>query len=234
LVNEHFGTIGGATLIVWLLIGAMASIPAIGGMLAMLFYGPLLAGLFMVFLKLIREGVASPTDVFTLTRDNAAQLVVTGLLTALLTQLAVLCFCLPAIYLQIAWLFSLPLVADCSMSAWEAMELSRRTANRHWFALFALFILAFLPYVVFNSYTLARETNDAVPYVKKAWVAAQDIITSGNPNDAELTKIRKEIEDLQRSYSSWHLIGRFLLLISLPFGVGSLAFVYEDLFGRKK
>src|SRR6185436_15394437 len=154
LVGQHFGTVASASIIVWLVFTAAAYMPCVG-VLSMLFYGPLFGGLYMMFLKLIREGEASPGDMFALTRETAMPLMLTGLVSLLLVQFGLLC-CLPGIYLQVAWLFSLPLVADRRMGFWDAMELSRRAATRHWFKVFALCILAFLPYVVFSSYMLSR------------------------------------------------------------------------------
>src|SRR3954470_12412464 len=69
LVAQHFGTIASASLLVWLLYTAMMYVPC--GVLTMLFYGPLFGGLYMLFIKLIREGDASVGDLFSLTRDKA-------------------------------------------------------------------------------------------------------------------------------------------------------------------
>jgi hypothetical protein len=232
LVGQHFGTVASATLIVWLAFTAAAYMPCLG-ILSMLFYGPLFGGLYMLFLKLIREGEASPGDMFALTRESAMPLMITGLVSLLLVQFGLLC-CLPGVYLQVAWLFSLPLVADRGMGFWDALELSRRTATRHWFKLFALCILAFLPYVVFSSYMLTREINDLSPYSKKLMAVLNDAISTGAPNEQAIKTILEDVNTVERSYASWAFFRQLLLLISIPLGIGSLAFVYEDLFGRKK
>ena len=146
----------------------------------------------------------------------------------------VLLCCLPSIYLHIAWLFSLPLVTDRRMGFWDAMELSRGVATRHWFKIFGLCILAFLPFVVFSCYTMSHEAADVWPYATKLWTTMMNMAAAGNPNQPEIQKILDEIEAVQRGYGTSALIGQLVLLISIPFGIGSLAFVYEDLFGRKK
>jgi len=234
LVGQHFGVVAAASLMVWMAFTAMLYAPCYG-VLAMLFYGPLFGGLYMLFLKLIREGDASPADLFVLTRESALPLMMTGLVSLILTQIATVCFCLPGIYLQIAWLFSLPLVADRGLGFWDALETSRRAATRHWFKLFALFLLSFLPFVVFHFYLIARESADISPYLQKLIAVIRDALASGGPpNQAEVQKIAVEIDAVQRAYGPWTLVRQALLLVSLPFGVGSLAFVYEDLFGRKK
>jgi hypothetical protein len=233
LVSEHFGTVFGATFMVWLAFTAAMYAPCFG-MLAMLFYGPLFGGLYMFFLKLIREGDAAPSDVFALTAPSALPLMTTGLLSLILIQIGTLACLLPGIYLLIAWLFSLPLVADRGLSFWDALETSRRAATRHWFKLFALFILAFLPFMGFHLYLRARESIDMMPSIEKLIAMFQTILNGATPNQAEIQKIGHEMEEVQRTYGGWRLFRQFLLLISLPYGIGSLAYVNEDLFGPKK
>jgi hypothetical protein len=264
LVGQHFGVVAAASLMVWMAFTAMLYAPCYG-VLAMLFYGPLFGGLYMLFLKLIREGDASPGDLFVLTRESALPLMMTGLLTMILPQLVtflwsalllggasciwvaahhvaewsvwlllVLCM-IPGVYLQVAWIFGLPLVADRGMGFWEALGSSRRAVTGHWFKIFALLILAFLPFVAFHAYLLSRESVDVAPQAHKLFNVVRDAVSSGGaPNQTEIQKIAHEIDDIERSYSLWKFIRQCLLLVSLPFGVGSLAFVYEDLFGRKK
>jgi hypothetical protein len=233
LVGEHFGTVASASLLVWLIFTAMMYFPCFG-LLPMLFYGPLFGGLYMFFIKLIREGDASPGDMFTVTREAAMPLMLCGFISLLLVQISVLLCCLPSIYLQIAWLFSLPLVVDRRMDFWSAMELSRRVATRHWFKLFGLCVVAFLPFVVFYSYMFTRETGDLWPYLKQVQALFIDMFSTGVPKEAELKRVFEQINEVEGSYSTWALIRQVLFLISMPLGIGSLAFVYEDLFGRKK
>jgi hypothetical protein len=228
LVNEHFGTVFGATFLVWLLFTIAMYAPCLG-MLAMLFYGPLFGGLYLFFLKLIREGDASPGDVFGLTANSAMPLMTTGLLSLILIQIGSACI-LPGIYLLIAWLFSLPLVADRGLSFWDALETSRRVATRHWFKIFGLFIFAFLPFIVFHIYFSIREGIDLVPHL----VAGYDKFVSGSLTNAAIERISRDMLEVKISYNGWRLFRQFLLLISLPYGIGSLAYVYEDLFGPKK
>jgi hypothetical protein len=233
LVNEHFGTVFGATFLVWLLFTIAMYAPCLG-MLAMLFYGPLFGGLYMFLLKLIREGDASPGDVFGLTAHSAMPLMTTGLLSLILIQLGTLACVLPGIYLLIAWVFSLPLVADRGLSFWDALETSRRAVTRRWFRIFGLFIFAFLPFIVFHLYLRTRESIDLMPHIEKIVAMMQQIFAGGTANHAELQKIGSDMQEVQLSYSGWRLFRQFLLLISLPYGIGSLAYVYEDLFGPKK
>jgi len=48
---------------------------------------------------------------------------------------------LPGIYLSIAYVFTLPLIADKNMTVWEAMEFSRKSVTKHWFKVFGLLFL---------------------------------------------------------------------------------------------
>lgn len=233
LVGEHFGVVFASTLLVWLVMTAPLLVPC-AGLLTPLFFGPLYGGLFMVFLKLIREGDASPNDALALTRERALPLMLAGLVFQILTALgAYLCCFLPGIYLYIAWLFGIPLVADRGMGFWEGLEASRRVITRQWFRVFGLFLLSFLPVVVFSLYLAGRLGADIWPHAQELWQSATRA-TEGAIDEAEMRKILLEIEGVERGYMTWQFMKQILLLISLPLGIGSLAFVYEDLFGRKR
>jgi hypothetical protein len=242
LVGQHFGVVFGATLMVWLvftilmLAGLLGREAGFMGLIAsMMFYGPLLGGLFMVFLKLIREGNATPADMFTLTRDRALPLVLAGFVMLILTEVATICCCgIPGIYLQIAWLLALPLIADRGAGFWEGMEASRRVVTRHWFKVFAVVVVSFLPWLVFHVYMMARMGSDLAPAFQKLMNIVREAQSTGTPNQAAVRRFLEEWQTVGSAYVPWILIKQFLLLISLPFGIGSLAFVYEDLFGRKK
>lgn len=64
-----------------------------------------------------------------------------ALLIYILTVIGFVLLILPGIYLSIAYIFTLPLIADKGMNVWEAMELSRKTVTKHWFKVFGLFLL---------------------------------------------------------------------------------------------
>lgn len=48
---------------------------------------------------------------------------------------------IPAIYLGISWMFTLPLVADKGLAFWPAMQLSRKRTGQHWWTIFGLSLL---------------------------------------------------------------------------------------------
>ncbi len=64
-----------------------------------------------------------------------------GILIYIMTIIGFVLLILPGIYLSIAYVFTLPLIADKGMDVWEAMELSRKSVTKHWFKVFGLFFL---------------------------------------------------------------------------------------------
>ena len=48
---------------------------------------------------------------------------------------------IPAIYLSISWMFSLPLIIDKQMEFWPAMSASRRMVAKHWWLVFGLMVV---------------------------------------------------------------------------------------------
>jgi hypothetical protein len=48
---------------------------------------------------------------------------------------------IPAIYLSISWIFSLPLIIDRRMEFWPAMGASRRMVGKHWWMVFCLMVV---------------------------------------------------------------------------------------------
>lgn len=231
LVSEQFGTIFGACLLVWMAVTALQFFPyGIGGIIVMILKGPLYGGLFLVFLKLIRTGEASPADVFAFSSQNTLMLIVTGIVATLLSEIGMICCFLPGIYLQIAWLFAIPLVADRGLNFWEGLESSRRAITPHWFSFLGLFFISLLPVVVFDIYAMYRIFSDLVPHVMEFIKTT----AGGQPSPAQIQQFQTEIIAVVNPYGWWLLVKQALLLISMPLGIGSFAFLYEDLFGRKR
>jgi hypothetical protein len=104
--------------------------------------GPLMGGLYNYYLKLMRGQPADLGDAFAGFGSAFGPLVLAHVVSGVLTGLGFLCCILPAIYLGVAWKFTLPLVIDKRMGFWEAMELSRKVVTRQWWLLFALFLVA--------------------------------------------------------------------------------------------
>ena len=101
----------------------------------------LMAGLFKYFLKLLRNESAGIGDAFSGFGPHTGQLILLSLVQMVLVILGY-CLCIiPGIYLSVAWYFAIPLVIDRGMNFWEAMELSRKMVNKHWFMVFACMLV---------------------------------------------------------------------------------------------
>ncbi len=63
------------------------------------------------------------------------------ILQTVLITIGFLLLILPGIYLAIAYMYAMPLVAEKRLGAWRAMEVSRRALTRVWFHFFGLILL---------------------------------------------------------------------------------------------
>jgi uncharacterized membrane protein len=69
-------------------------------------------------------------------------------IVTLFTTLGILAFIIPGIYFAIAYLYTLPLIADKEMSVWSAMELSRKSITKQWFRFFGLGLVSFIIIII--------------------------------------------------------------------------------------
>src|SRR5581483_621984 len=134
------------------------------------------------------------------------------------------------LYLFVAWSFAIPLVADKQLGFWDAMELSRQVATRHWFQLAFLLILSFLPFIVFAVYADILSLNFMYSMIH------------GGHFDPNLwmkdpAEFFKQVDNLGRlfaeKYSYLALIQLALLFLVQPFAKGSLMCAYEILFNPR-
>lgn len=130
LVVNHF----------WLFVGAAAVLYVIN-YAAPILVGVTHGGLYLLALKLIRGQKAEFTDVFGGFSDLFLQLLLVGIVAGLLTAVGFFFCVIPGIYLAVAWLFAIPLVADKRLDFWPAMEVSLRVVNRDWWQFFLLVLL---------------------------------------------------------------------------------------------
>ena len=104
-------------------------------------YAILMAGLFKYFLKMIRGEHPGVGDAFAGFGPSIGQLILLSLVMNVLTIIGYALCLVPGIYLAVAWFFSVPLVIDKQMGFWQAMELSRKMVNKHWFLMFAFLLV---------------------------------------------------------------------------------------------
>ncbi len=166
LVKSNLGISVGATFLVMLCNQAAGFLPIIGILISLLVQGPLIGGLYLFFLKMIRGESPSLGDAFSGFSKGFWRLCGTFLLMALLIYVwfipaAVFFFAMPhsqqfgsgfwvllafgivaVFYLGIAFAFALPLAADLELGPWDALRVSRRVVSMKWFSIFGLVFVA--------------------------------------------------------------------------------------------
>jgi len=213
LLRGSSGLLVGAAAIVWAINVALAFLPLVGGIAAFLLYPVLHGGLYLVFLRRLRGEPTGINDVFAGFSSRFAPLLLTGVVSGLLAALGYFCCFLPGLYLQIAWLFAVPLVADKGMDFWAAMELSRKWVTRHWFKVFGLLLLLYLPFLLFNVFVFFRVMHITL-----------ELASSGPPTLQQMVELLTRLTPLI-------LCSHVILLLILPFATAVLMSVYESLFG---
>ena len=211
LLKNNFGLLVGATLLNGLA-QTVANVIPFGGLIV---NGALMGGLYLLFLKRIRGQSATVGDAFSGFSLCFVQLLLTALVAGVLQAFGFLFCFLPGVYLFVAWFFSLALVADQRLEFWDAMELSRRVANRVWFQLFGLLIVSLLPTLICM-----------LIFVGTLIAAFSAVIASGNVDFAKLMGVFAVTGALS-------LLTTVVSLINLPFAAGALMYAYEDLFGAR-
>ncbi len=224
LLTANVGVLFGATAVVWLISVACQFVPLVGGIVNWLIYGVLYGGVYLVFLNRIRGRPASVGDVFAGFSVGFAQLMLAGFLTKLLAVIgAACCLVLPGLYLWVAWIFSVPLVADRRLEFWSAMELSRKVVTRVWFEMFALLMVAFLPVIL--AYLLLE-----ICVFWTIFPTIRDMMAAGPP---DFSHMRDMMLHVARISIPLTLLFKLVLLLNLPFALGALMHAYESLFGAR-
>ncbi|MGA2139257.1 MAG: DUF4339 domain-containing protein [Verrucomicrobiia bacterium] len=133
----------------WLLIGVsfVGDLIASGcgvPFLGLIIGGPMMGGVYALYLKRIRGQPAAFGDAFIGFSTAFVPLMLAMLVKGLLTGLGCLLCILPGIYLAVSWVFALPLVVDKKIDFWPAMELSRKVITKHWWLMFGFLIVCAL------------------------------------------------------------------------------------------
>ncbi|AWF83048.1 hypothetical protein BTJ40_20730 [Microbulbifer sp. A4B17] len=126
---------------------APESTSAIAGILYQLIVtigcAPLAVGMTMIGIKIARDEKTSGTEVFA-HFDKIVPLGIATILLYLLVGIGMVLLVIPGIYLAIAYLLTMPLVADRNLGPWEALETSRKAITKNWFAFLGFFIVTML------------------------------------------------------------------------------------------
>jgi len=222
LLKANFGLLFTASFLVWL-IGTISGFVPFGGLLYSAFKGVFYGGLYLVFLNRIRGNPTAVADVFSGFKIAFVQLALAGLLSSLLSSLSACCFIIPGAYLFVAWIFSVPLVADRRLEFWPAMELSRKVVTRVWFEIFALLLLAFIPSILTFLFVQFKVSVSMFSVLR-------DIMDVGRP---DFRRIMNSAYEIARNNLGLFVVFKVMVLLNLPFAVGALMYAYESLFGTR-
>jgi hypothetical protein len=223
LCTANLGLLLGATFLIWI-IGVLGQFVPFGGLVVWLFHGVFTGGLCMVFLKSIRGQQTSVGEAFSGFNIAFGQLLLAGVVRYLLTALS-FCLCiLPCIYLAVAWIFGIPLVADKRLEFWTGLELSRKIVTRIWFEILGLIILAYLPMILTS---LIVQTKISLTVMH----AIQDMTSGGGQPD--FSRIFHMAYDIAKTTLPLAMLAKVVLLLNIPFALGALMYAYEDIFGAR-
>ncbi len=108
---------------------------------------PLMTGIMMMAVKYARNEPVEPRSIFDYYAITG-KLALAGLLVYIMTVIGFLLLILPGIYLSVAYVFTLPLIADKGLGIWDAMELSRKTVTKQWFKIAAVIGILSIAFVL--------------------------------------------------------------------------------------
>ena len=225
----NFGLLFGATTLVCLVQLALLYIPIIG-ILALFFKGVFYGGLYLVFLKRMRGQTATVGEAFSGFGEMFVQLLLVGVVGSLLTFTGLCCCLIPGIFLYVAWVFAVPLVADKQLGFWDALQVSRKVATGYWFQILLLLVIAFLPVVLI-----------AIYHNILSWEYVSAAIQSGQLDFSLWQKdpaaFRTQMEHFRCPYVEHFfplmLVQQLILLLVQPFGKAVLMQAYEVLFNPR-
>jgi uncharacterized membrane protein len=130
--------------LIYIVIQAVSRFIPIIGAVASFAVGPaLLMGNFIISAKLLQGHTPKFSDFF-LGFRFFIPLLLTALVGGVLAGLGLLLLVIPGVYLLVGYLFASSLVVDRRLDFWAALELSRRTVQPMWFAMFAFLLLLML------------------------------------------------------------------------------------------
>jgi Tfp pilus assembly protein PilF len=142
LFKQYPGGFIGFTALVLLIQMGLGYLPKVGWMVLFIQY-PLMFGFVTVSSRLIQGERPQFGEFF-----NGFTFLLTLLLLGVVSQifiiLGLLLLVVPGVYLMVGFFLAPWFVLDRGVGFWEAMQLSRRTVQPHWFELFGLFLLIIL------------------------------------------------------------------------------------------
>lgn len=231
-LGANAGFVIPAVILTWvtnlILFAISITVPLIGPFVLLCLSGVVMGGFYLACLRRLRGESVSPVEVFSGFKVAFAQLLLVGLVSALLTEISACFFLLPMIYLAVAWFFAVPLVADKKMFFWAGMELSRKVVTRVWFEVFVLIIIMFLPVVIFQVFSFIHTVKFGMGLWEQSghsWPQLfQQLAQTMQAQGSEVRDITLKLP----------LIGQGIFLLNLFYCAGVIIRAYENLFGTKR
>jgi hypothetical protein len=128
---------------------------------------PMIVGITIMGIRHYQHKPVSPASVFGYFHKIPGAILWYILMTLMIT-LGYLLLILPGIYLSFAYMFSLPLLVEKDMSAWRALETSRKAVTRFWFR-GAGFLLLIILLIMLGSIPLGIPLIWIVPWTSLAF-----------------------------------------------------------------
>lgn len=229
LLMGNFGLLFFSTVSVGLIQVFLLRLPLIGP-LSLLFGAVFQGGIYQLFIKRARGEPAQLMDVYAGFGEHFVQLLLAGIVMTILTGLGWCCCILPGIYLQVAWVFAVPLIMDRQLRFWDAMELSRQTVAKRWFQVFLLIILAYLPRVIFA--VCFRIMTFAFVWSMYKGGQLDPSLLSSDPA-AYATQFEHMENLMADKFVWWAWIEQAIMLLVLPFATAVIVQAYEILFNPR-
>ncbi|MGZ3695491.1 MAG: YciC family protein [Bdellovibrionota bacterium] len=123
------------------------------GLFLTVFLSPLASSAFFILAEGDRKTGKAEFAMLENLKPFIPQLVMVGLLTAIIVTLGFICFVIPGIYLSVCYTFAYLMVLQEGKTFWEAMEASRKLVQKNWFSVFGLWICFWL--LFFSGFLLA-------------------------------------------------------------------------------
>lgn len=128
---------------------------------------PMLVGITVMGIRHYQKKSVSPSTVFAYFHKIPGA-ILWYVLMSLMIMLGYLLLILPGIYLSFAYMFSLPLLVEKDMSAWRALETSRKAVTRFWFR-GAGFLMLILLLIILGSIPLGIPLIWIIPWTSLAF-----------------------------------------------------------------
>lgn len=128
---------------------------------------PMIAGITIMGIRHAQQKSVSPSSVFNYFHRIPGA-ILWYILMSLMIMLGYILLILPGIYLSFAYMFSLPLMIEKDMTAWQALETSRKAVTRIWFRATG-FLLLIILLVTLGTIPLTIPLIWIIPWVSLAY-----------------------------------------------------------------